>query len=55
MRPVVLVTGAARRLGRQLALHLARQGRDLALHHRSRQRGAGAIGAAIAAHERYNP
>ena len=34
MRPVVLVTGAARRLGRHLALHLARQGHDLAVHHR---------------------
>lgn len=32
MRPVVLVTGAARRLGRHLALHLGRQGYDLALH-----------------------
>ena len=35
MRPTVLITGAARRLGRHLALHLARQGYDIALHHRS--------------------
>lgn len=36
MRPVVLVTGAARRLGRHLALHLGQQGYDLALHVRQR-------------------
>ena len=35
MRPAVLVTGAARRLGRHIALHLASQGWDVALHHRS--------------------
>ena len=35
-RPVVLVTGAARRLGRAIALEIARSGCDLALHfHRS--------------------
>jgi NAD(P)-dependent dehydrogenase (short-subunit alcohol dehydrogenase family) len=32
-RPVVLVTGAARRLGREIALHLGRQGWDVAVHH----------------------
>ena len=32
-RPVVLVTGAARRLGREIALHLGRQGYDVAVHH----------------------
>jgi len=31
---VVLVTGAARRLGRAIALHLAAQGWDVALHYR---------------------
>ncbi|MEO7150431.1 MAG: SDR family NAD(P)-dependent oxidoreductase, partial [Burkholderiaceae bacterium] len=31
-RPVVLVTGAARRLGRLIALELARHGHDLAVH-----------------------
>ncbi len=35
MRPAVLITGAARRLGRQLALHLASQGYDIAVHHRA--------------------
>lgn len=35
MRPAVLITGAARRLGRHLALHLARQGFDIAVHHRA--------------------
>ncbi len=35
-RPVVLVTGAARRLGRAVALHLAQAGWDVAVHfHRS--------------------
>jgi hypothetical protein len=34
-RPVVLITGAARRLGRHLALHLAQQGWDVAVHHRA--------------------
>lgn len=33
-RPVVLVTGAARRLGRAIALHLASQGWDVAVHYR---------------------
>jgi len=33
-RPVVLVTGAARRLGRAIALDLAAHGFDVAVHHR---------------------
>ncbi|MEO8805102.1 MAG: SDR family oxidoreductase [Burkholderiaceae bacterium] len=33
-RPVVLVTGAARRLGRAIALDLAAQGFDVAVHYR---------------------
>lgn len=32
-RPVALVTGAARRLGREIALELARQGHDIAVHY----------------------
>lgn len=31
-RPVTLVTGAARRIGREIALELARHGHDIALH-----------------------
>jgi NAD(P)-dependent dehydrogenase (short-subunit alcohol dehydrogenase family) len=34
-RPVVLVTGAARRIGRVIALDLAAHGWDVAVHHRS--------------------
>jgi NAD(P)-dependent dehydrogenase (short-subunit alcohol dehydrogenase family) len=34
VRPVALVTGAARRIGRVIALELARAGFDIALHHR---------------------
>lgn len=34
-RPVVLVTGAARRLGRAIALELAAAGWDVAVHHRA--------------------
>ena len=33
-RPVVLVTGAARRLGRAIALHLGARGWDVAVHYR---------------------
>jgi hypothetical protein len=33
-RPVALVTGAARRIGREIALDLARHGWDVAVHHR---------------------
>jgi NAD(P)-dependent dehydrogenase (short-subunit alcohol dehydrogenase family) len=33
-RPVVLVTGAARRIGREIALDLAAHGWDVAVHHR---------------------
>lgn len=34
VRPVVLVTGAARRLGRAMAVHLAGQGWDVGVHYR---------------------
>lgn len=34
LRPCTLVTGAARRLGREIALELARAGHDVALHYR---------------------
>jgi NAD(P)-dependent dehydrogenase (short-subunit alcohol dehydrogenase family) len=44
-RPVVLVTGAARRLGRAIALDLAAHGFDIALHYRGSQREAEATAA----------
>jgi len=47
-RPVVLVTGAARRIGRAIALHLAAHGWDLLVHCRS----AADEGAATAADAR---
>lgn len=34
-RPVVLVTGGAQRIGREIALELARHGFDIALHYRA--------------------
>jgi len=48
-RPAVLVTGAAHRVGREIALHLAGQGWDVAVHyHRSVQAGAEVCAAAQA-------
>ena len=44
-RPVVLVTGAAKRLGRAMALDLARHGFDVAVHYRN---SAAAANAAVA-------
>jgi NAD(P)-dependent dehydrogenase (short-subunit alcohol dehydrogenase family) len=46
---VVLVTGAARRLGREIALHLARQGWDVAVHCRTSRDEAEATAADIRA------
>lgn len=37
MRPVTLVTGSAKRLGRAIALDLARHGHDIAVHYRGSQ------------------
>lgn len=48
-RPVVLVTGAARRLGRAIALHLAARGWDVAVHYRGSADEAGATARDIAA------
>jgi NAD(P)-dependent dehydrogenase (short-subunit alcohol dehydrogenase family) len=47
-----LVTGAARRIGRALALDLAAQGYDVAVHHRSSAADAQAVVAEIAAQGR---
>jgi NAD(P)-dependent dehydrogenase (short-subunit alcohol dehydrogenase family) len=48
-RRAVLVTGAARRLGRAIALHLAAQGWDVALHYRGSAADAQATAAALGA------
>jgi NAD(P)-dependent dehydrogenase (short-subunit alcohol dehydrogenase family) len=46
-RPVVLITGAARRIGRAMALDLAADGWTVALHHRSGRADAEALAAEI--------
>ena len=48
-RPVALVTGAARRLGREIALELARAGHDVAVHYRASRDDALATVEALAA------
>ncbi len=49
-RPVLLVTGGARRLGRAIGLHLAARGWDLAVHYRgSAEEAATAVAEAEAA------
>ena len=48
-RPVVLVTGAARRVGRAIALDLAAHGFDVALHYRSSRDEAEATAAEVRA------
>jgi NAD(P)-dependent dehydrogenase (short-subunit alcohol dehydrogenase family) len=40
LRPVALVTGGARRLGREIALELAAHGWDVALHYRAAEKEA---------------
>ena len=49
MRGVALVTGAARRIGRSLALAAAEAGYDLAIHHRSHPEDADSLAAEAAA------
>lgn len=39
-KPAALVTGAAKRIGREIVLHLAKQGYDIALHYHSSQKEA---------------
>ena len=46
---VALVTGAARRLGRSIALRLAREGADVVLHYRGSDAAAGEVTAEIEA------
>jgi len=46
-RPVALVTGAARRIGREIALDLAAHGWDIAVHHRSSAADAQATAALL--------
>jgi NAD(P)-dependent dehydrogenase (short-subunit alcohol dehydrogenase family) len=47
VRPVALVTGAARRIGREIALDLAAHGWDVAVHHRSSAADAQATAALL--------
>jgi len=47
LRPVVLVTGAARRIGRAIALELAAHGHDVAVHYRSSRQDADETVAAL--------
>jgi NAD(P)-dependent dehydrogenase (short-subunit alcohol dehydrogenase family) len=49
VRPVALVTGAARRIGRVIALELAHAGFDIALHHRGADAASHVDAAATAA------
>jgi NAD(P)-dependent dehydrogenase (short-subunit alcohol dehydrogenase family) len=49
LRGVALVTGAARRIGRSLALAAAAAGYDLAIHHRSHPEDAESLGEEAAA------
>lgn len=48
-RPVALVTGAARRIGRAVAMRLAEAGWDLALHYRGSRDEAEQLGACLRA------
>ena len=47
MRGAALITGAARRIGRELALEAARLGYDVAIHHRDAVEDAAKLGQEI--------
>ncbi|MEJ6008114.1 SDR family oxidoreductase [Paucibacter sp. AS339] len=49
-RPVALITGCARRLGRSMALDLAAHGYDIAVHYRQSRQEAEALQAELQAH-----
>lgn len=49
-RPRALVTGAAKRLGRAMALYLAGRGHDVAIHYASSADGAEAVAEAVRGH-----
>lgn len=49
VRGAALVTGAARRIGREIALHAARAGWDVAIHHGSSPDDAAAVAAEVRA------
>ncbi|MCQ3971141.1 SDR family NAD(P)-dependent oxidoreductase, partial [Klebsiella pneumoniae] len=51
-RGAALVTGAARRIGREIALHAARAGWDVAIHHGSSPDDAEAVAAGVRALDR---
>ena len=42
-RKIALVTGGARRIGKEIALHLHRRGFDIVLHYRSSSEDAEAV------------